>query len=55
MTWQASRLRPCVSEGAEWKRLVIEFPELQLVLAELALGNTAQGLQENLRRLYRNM
>jgi hypothetical protein len=20
MTWQASRLRPCVSEGAEWKR-----------------------------------
>jgi 7-cyano-7-deazaguanine synthase in queuosine biosynthesis len=53
MTWQASRLRPYVSEGAEWKRLVIEFPELQLVLAELASGNTAQGLQENLRRLYR--
>ena len=53
MTWQASRLRPCLSQGAEWKRLVIEFPELQLVLAELALGNTAQGLQDNLMRLYR--
>jgi len=53
MTWQASRLRPCVSQGAEWKRLVIEFPELQLVLAELALGNTAEGLQEELMRLYR--
>jgi 7-cyano-7-deazaguanine synthase in queuosine biosynthesis len=52
MTWQASRLRSCISTG-EWKRLVIEFPELQLVLAELALGDTADELQDNLMRLYR--
>ncbi len=52
MTWQASRLRRCLAGRVEWREVALEFPEVQLALAELAALNLP-NLQQSVIQLYR--
>jgi hypothetical protein len=53
MTWQASRLRRCLSSTAEWRNVMLEFPELQLAVVELTSERNRPDVPEEIIRLYR--
>lgn len=52
MTWQASRLKRSLTGVSRWERMVLEFPELQAVLAELSIENGGVKVTQQLVRLY---
>ena len=51
MTWQAMRLRRCLSVGSPWDALCREFPEIQMAAAELARSDPDSA--NRLCHLYR--